>query len=214
MARATKPAKTTAKKAAAKSTSRSSAAKSARSAKTSKTKATKTATTRKTATTTRSATTRKTAKSAKKPAAKKVATSTRKASAPARKAARKKAPDDKFLVAQLKALQEERATYTRQAASLRAEADLLAAEREPGDVQFDEESGEGDTLQVERERDLALSAQASAAVEEIDLAIEKIQSTGYGVCDRCGKDIPRERLRALPYAALCVTCKSAGFSRR
>jgi DnaK suppressor protein len=81
-------------------------------------------------------------------------------------------------------------------------------------VQFDEESGEGDTIAVERERDLALSAQASAAVEEIDLAIEKVHKGGYGVCDRCGKDIPKERLRALPYAALCVTCKSAGFSRR
>ena len=51
---------------------------------------------------------------------------------------------------------------------LKAEADLLAAEREPGDVQFDEELGRGDTLAVERERDLALSANARMAVDEID----------------------------------------------
>ena len=44
--------------------------------------------------------------------------------------------------------------------SLTAEAYDLAQGRDPGDVQFDEESGEGDTLAVERERDLALSAQA------------------------------------------------------
>jgi RNA polymerase-binding transcription factor DksA len=200
MARAAKSTKSTAKKAATKSTSKSSTAKSTKTAKTAKAAPAKKAATKKAAT--------------KKAATKKAATPAKKAAAPAKKAAKKKAPDDKFLAAQLKALEEERTTYTRQAASLRAEADLLAAEREPGDVQFDEESGEGDTLQVERERDLALSAQASAAVEEIDLAIEKIHSTGYGVCDRCGKDIPRERLRALPYAALCVTCKSAGFSRR
>ncbi len=115
---------------------------------------------------------------------------------------------------QLEALQDERATYTRQAESLRAEADLLAEEREPGDVQFDEESGEGDTLAVERERDLALSAQASAAVEQIDAAIERIKDGTYGTCENCGKAIPKERLRALPYAALCVTCKSGGFARR
>ena len=42
---------------------------------------------------------------------------------------------------------------------------------EPGDIQFDEESGEGDTMNVERERDLALSAQARAAVDEIDRAL-------------------------------------------
>jgi DnaK suppressor protein len=127
---------------------------------------------------------------------------------------KRKGPLDKFLIGQLEALQEERTTYTRQAASLRAEADLLVAEREPGDVQFDEESGEGDTLAVERERDLALSAQASAAVEEIDRAIAKIHDGTYGVCEQCYSTIPKERLKALPYAALCVQCKSAGFSRR
>ncbi|HEV7761969.1 MAG TPA: hypothetical protein VGO78_23335, partial [Acidimicrobiales bacterium] len=74
-------------------------------------------------------------------------------------------PLDKFLESQLELLEEERVTYTRQAENLQAEADSLTEDREPGDVQFDEESGEGDTLAVERERDLALSAQASAAVE-------------------------------------------------
>ena len=54
---------------------------------------------------------------------------------------------------------------------LKAEADSLAQEREPGDVQFDEESGEGGTVTVDRERDLALSAQALPAVEEIDDAL-------------------------------------------
>jgi RNA polymerase-binding transcription factor DksA len=123
-------------------------------------------------------------------------------------------PLDKFLLGQLDALAEERATYTRQAASLKAEADSLVAEREPGDVQFDEESGEGDTLAVERERDLALSAQASQAVEEIDIAVAKIHDGTYGVCEQCYSTIPKERLRALPHASLCVQCKSAGFTRR
>jgi RNA polymerase-binding transcription factor DksA len=127
---------------------------------------------------------------------------------------KRKGPLDKFLLGQLEALRSERVTYLRQAISLKEEADLLVAEREPGDVQFDEESGEGDTLAVERERDLALSAQASAAVDEIDIAIAKIEDGTYGVCEQCHCNIPKERLRALPYAALCVQCKSAGFSRR
>ena len=85
---------------------------------------------------------------------------------------------------------------------------------EPGDIQFDEESGEGDTLNVERERDLALSAQARAAVDEIDRALAKMDAGTYGVCERCGNPIPKARLKALPYAALCVACKSGGLSRR
>jgi len=121
---------------------------------------------------------------------------------------------DKFLLAQQAALQEERLTYVHQAESLQAEADQLAAEREPGDVQFDEESGEGDTLAVERERDLALSFQARTAVEEIDAALAKILEGSYGICEQCGSSIPRERLRAIPYAALCVQCKSMGLGRR
>lgn len=123
-------------------------------------------------------------------------------------------PLDKFLLGQLETLNEARITYNRQAVSLKAEADLLVAEREPGDVQFDEESGEGDTLAVERERDLALSAQAAAAADEIDRAIAKLHDGTYGVCEQCYSNIPRDRLRALPYAALCVQCKTAGFSRR
>jgi DnaK suppressor protein len=117
----------------------------------------------------------------------------------------------KFLESQLKALEAERVTYVRQAESLQAEADSLTEDREPGDVQFDEESGEGDTLAVERERDLALSAQARAAIEQIDEAIAKIKAGTYGECENCGTTIPEERLEALPHAALCVKCKSGGL---
>jgi len=139
-----------------------------------------------------------------------------KKAAPARKAAgaKKKVTLDKFLEGQLAELEAERANYLRQAESLQAEADSLTEDREPGDVQFDEESGEGDTLAVERERDLALSAQARAAIEQIDAAVEKIHAGTYGQCETCGTNIPKERLKALPYAALCVKCKSGGLGLR
>jgi len=120
----------------------------------------------------------------------------------------------KFLAEQRAALLSERASYVEAAESLLQEAEMLAEDMEPGDIQFDEESGEGDTLGVERERDLLLSAQARAAVDEIDRALAKMDAGTYGVCDRCGHPIPKARLKALPYAALCVACKSGGLSRR
>ena len=122
--------------------------------------------------------------------------------------------DEAFLAEQRAMLLHEREAHTRQAAGLRAEAEQLAEERDPGDVQFDEESGQGDTMNVERERDLALSAQALQQVQEIDAALEKIEKGTYGLCERCGQPIPRERLMALPWAALDVGCKSMGFARR
>lgn len=69
-------------------------------------------------------------------------------------------------------------------------------------------------MNIERERDLALSAQARAAVEDIDLALAKIVNGTYGTCERCGQPIPKARLKALPQARLCVACKSGGLSRR
>jgi DnaK suppressor protein len=126
----------------------------------------------------------------------------------------KQATLDKFLEGQLAMLEEDKASYLRQAETLQAEADSLTEDREPGDVQFDEESGEGDTLAVERERDLALSAQARAAVEQIDKAVAKIHEGTYGECENCGTKIPKERLKALPYASLCVKCKSGGLGLR
>ncbi len=35
----------------------------------------------------------------------------------------------------------------------------------------------------------------------------------YGACEHCGQPIPKARLRALPYARLCVACKSGGLHR-
>ncbi|MDR3647642.1 MAG: TraR/DksA C4-type zinc finger protein [Acidimicrobiales bacterium] len=146
------------------------------------------------------------------------------APAPAAKAAPPKAPpkptrgayasEPKFLEEQRKFLLEEREVYQNQAADLRAEAESLALEREPGDVQFDEESGEGGTVAVDRERDLTLSAQALATIEEIDMALLAIEAKTYGACESCGQPIPKARLRALPYARLCVSCKSGGLHRR
>jgi DnaK suppressor protein len=124
------------------------------------------------------------------------------------------AKDLKFLEEITALLAEERVIYQEQATSLRAEADSLALEREPGDVQFDEESGEGGTVTVDRERNLALSGQAALAVEEIDYASERVADKTYGYCERCFQPIPKPRLRALPYARLCVACKSGGLSRR
>jgi len=124
------------------------------------------------------------------------------------------ASDTKFLDEMRTLLLEEREVYARQAEDLRAEAEALALDREPGDVQFDEESGEGGTVAVDRERDLTLSAQALATIEEVDFAVIAIDSKLYGACENCGQPIPKARLRALPYARLCVACKSGGLHRR
>jgi RNA polymerase-binding transcription factor DksA len=185
------------------------------------------ATQKKTGTTTRATTAKKPAAkpaaakksaakapAAKKPAAKATATAKKPAAkastATAKKPAAKKSPfTPAFLAKQHQALLDERARYMNQAETLQQEADQLAADREPGDVQFDEESGEGDTIAVERERDLTLSAQARDAVRQIDEALERFDRGVYGICIHSGDPIPKARLEAIPWAAERVEFKVA-----
>jgi RNA polymerase-binding transcription factor DksA len=191
--KAATPKKATAKAAATTSKSSGSSKSSTKAAAKSATKATKKAAATK--------------ESASKGSAKKAASTA--------KPSRKKSPfDSKFLERMRKLLHVERDTYERQAKQLRAEADSLVMDMDPGDVQFDEESGEGDTIAVERGRDLALAAKALEMIEEIDHALTKFDLGTYGICEVSGEPIPEERLEAIPWAREKVEYKVGGFGRR
>lgn len=175
--------------------------------------------------TAKKASTRKSAANKKAPARKRAASSG-KSKAPAKKAgAAKKAPAKKaasrrktprprfgevFLEKQRQALLAERRRYTEHAERYEAEAEQLASEREPGDVQFDEESGEGDSIAVERDRALQISAREREEIAEIDAALARIDDGTYGICVVSGKPIPKERLEAIPHASMRVEVKSSG----
>ena len=60
---------------------------------------------------------------------------------------------------------------------------------------------------LDREVDESLEENAELLVRDIDQALRKIDDGTYGTCERCGQDIPEERLDAVPYATLCVSCK-------
>jgi RNA polymerase-binding transcription factor DksA len=122
--------------------------------------------------------------------------------------------DHKFLEMQMKLLIEERAALTGQALRLESEANSLIEDVEMGDVQFDDESGEGDTMVVERERDLALSAQARQMVADIDVALIRMAEGTYGYSTVSGRPIPKERLKAIPWATVLVEEKVGGIGRR
>ena len=162
--------------------------------------------------------TKKTSTTVKKAPAKKAAAKKAPVKAAAKKTPGKKKPKSPFgkafLGEQKKRLLEERARYVRSADTLEAEANSLLDGREPGDVQFDEESGEGDTFAVARDLDLALSAQARDSIDLIDAALERIRKGVYGVCVLSGKNIPKERVKAIPWAAERVEYKAGGLGRR
>ena len=122
--------------------------------------------------------------------------------------------DATFLASQRELLLEERVNLVGQAQRLEDEAAELMEDLDPGDVQFDDESGEGDTLVVERERDLALSAQARQTVIDIDAALARIKDGTYGFSVVSGRPIPKERLKAIPWATELVEEKVGGLGSR
>jgi len=60
------------------------------------------------------------------------------------------------------------------------------------------------------DRDFALSllSQEQDALYEIDQALKRIELGSYGVCEMSGKQIPRARLEAIPFARFTVECQS------
>ena len=54
----------------------------------------------------------------------------------------------------------------------------------------------------------AIGAQDLKRLRMIDSALTRIQQGKYGICVKCSKKIPNERLDALPYALMCIECKT------
>ena len=100
--------------------------------------------------------------------------------------------------------QERRVTLDRLAA-LRADfGGIVEASRDSN--ADDEHDPEGSTIAFERSQVDALVQQAERHLAEIDEAVERLADGTYGVCERCGEQIPDERLEVRPTARTCVAC--------
>lgn len=62
---------------------------------------------------------------------------------------------------------------------------------------------------IDRNLLTALGAQDATRLQQINNAIDRINQNKFGRCLVCGKEIPQERLEALPYALMCVSCANA-----
>jgi RNA polymerase-binding protein DksA len=62
---------------------------------------------------------------------------------------------------------------------------------------------------IDRKMIEALSSQDLKRLKLIDSALTRIQQGKYGLCVKCGKRIPQDRLEAIPYALMCIECKTA-----
>lgn len=102
-----------------------------------------------------------------------------------------------------KLLDEQRETLRRQLSDLGADPDEGSIEN------LDFDFGFADSAQstAERNKALAVIERLRENLGDVDNALGKIERGAYGACERCGNPIGDERLEALPYARLCMSCK-------
>jgi DnaK suppressor protein len=73
----------------------------------------------------------------------------------------------------------------------------------------DEHDPEGSTIAFERAQLSAVLDATRRRLAELDLALQRVETGGYGICEQCGRPIPAERLAARPSASTCVQCAAA-----
>ncbi|HET6340747.1 MAG TPA: TraR/DksA C4-type zinc finger protein [Gemmatimonadota bacterium] len=136
-------------------------------------------------------------KAARKAARKKTATPRRPSSARAPKKGVRGARRDKAFFDHFRGrLLEERDRIVRRLEGLRAE--LSGLQEMPRELE--------EWAQEEKDRDILirLEERESAEMRRIQAALERIDDGSYGLCQICGRSIPRDRLEELPTAFRCI----------
>jgi DnaK suppressor protein len=79
--------------------------------------------------------------------------------------------------------------------------DEIAVETAPDEI---------DQVQLAAERELAIRQIESSfsQMQNIKLALERIEEGSYGTCLRCDDDISPKRLEAVPWATYCIRCQN------
>ena len=100
------------------------------------------------------------------------------------------------------ALDSLRAQLEEERASLRQQLSDLGA----GDkgLSFDENFADSGQVAAEQGEHRVLIASLSDQLRDVERALAKFDSGGYGKCETCGKDIAEARLEAMPAARYCI----------
>lgn len=79
-------------------------------------------------------------------------------------------------------------------------------------VMLDQQSvGRVSRIDAIQQQQMAIASQQQARqlLQRTELALQRIDSGDYGSCVQCGEPIAFARLRAQPFANLCIECQSA-----
>ena len=83
-----------------------------------------------------------------------------------------------------------------------------AQQARSGDNNYEDDLADSASDIFDRERDLSLQRNVYDLLGQVKEALQRIEAGTYGTCASCHRKIEGLRLRALPYAELCIDCKS------
>ncbi|HEY7212214.1 MAG TPA: TraR/DksA family transcriptional regulator [Bryobacteraceae bacterium] len=89
--------------------------------------------------------------------------------------------------------------------------ELLVGGSDREEILIENAAEEFDRLQQQLNREVAIRNldRESKLLKEVQAALKRIEEGSFGVCLRCEEEIPEKRMRALPWAAYCVSCQEA-----
>ncbi len=64
------------------------------------------------------------------------------------------------------------------------------------------------SAEVDQNFSMRIREREQKLLKKIDEALERMDTATYGICERCGEDIPYKRLKARPVTTLCIECKT------
>jgi DnaK suppressor protein len=82
---------------------------------------------------------------------------------------------------------------------------LEESPEESTDVDVNE--GDESLVDVGREMDLHVMSQRTRELKQINEALRRMEMGLYGICEECDRTIRFERLRAMPFTTLCLSCQ-------
>lgn len=99
-------------------------------------------------------------------------------------------------------LEKELASFARKDEQVEGNWDTKYPNREDADKEEEaDEAAEYDTM-------LSLEHSLESKLKDVNLALEKMAGSKYGVCEKCGSGIEEARLKAAPAARLCMACNN------
>lgn len=92
---------------------------------------------------------------------------------------------------------------------LRKKADLIGRRTSAGELALEHFPDAMDQVVSAVQRDVAVDLvnRNALLISQIDRALRRLAAGEYGLCTECDEPIAAKRLRAIPWAALCLSCQ-------